>query len=76
MVISCRFRAAVAFAVIASGGFPSVLRRLPSDDVLDLRHVALGGRGGLPDVLPLCERSYAAYPIPPVMLGVRLLARS
>ena len=33
--------------VVASGGFPFVLRRLPSDDVLDLRHVAFGGRGGL-----------------------------
>ena len=32
---------------IPSEGFPSVLHRLPSDDVLDLRHVALRGRGGL-----------------------------
>jgi hypothetical protein len=29
------------------GRLPFVLRRLPSDDVLDLRHVAFGGRGGL-----------------------------
>jgi len=33
--------------VVASGGFPFVLRRLPGDDVLDRRHVAFGGRGGL-----------------------------
>jgi hypothetical protein len=32
--------------VVASGGFPFVLRRLPSDDVLDLRHVPFGGGGG------------------------------
>jgi len=32
--------------VVASGGFPFVLRRLPSDDLLDLRHIAFGGRGG------------------------------
>ena len=33
--------------VVTSGGFSFVLRRLPSDDVLDFRHVAFGGRGGL-----------------------------
>src|SRR5947208_3929457 len=64
----------VAVRVIASEGFPSVLHRLPSDDVLDLRHVALGGRGGLLWCAPaLASVHVRRVPIPPVMLGVRLL---
>src|SRR5437868_10203604 len=60
--------------VIASEGFPSVLHRLPSDDVLDLRHVALGGRGGLLWRAPaLASVHVRRVPIPPVMLGMRLL---
>src|SRR5207249_4095783 len=63
--------------VIASEGFPSVLHRLFSDDVLDLRHVALGGRGGLLWRAPALASVYVRrVPIPPVMLGVRLLERA
>src|SRR6185295_4489758 len=60
--------------VVASGGFPFVLRRLPSDDVLDLRHIAFGGRGGLLGRAPaLASVHIRRVPIPPVMLGMRLL---
>jgi len=64
----------VVLGVVASGGFPFVLRRLPSDDVLDLRHVAFGGRGGLLWRAPaLASVHVRRVPIPPVMLGMRLL---
>jgi hypothetical protein len=60
--------------VVASGGFPFVLRRLPSDDVLDLRHVAFGVRGGLLWRAPaLASVHVRRVPIPPAMLGMRLL---
>ena len=51
-----------------------MLHRLPSDDVLDLRHVALGGHGGLLWRAPaLASIHVRRVPIPPVMLGMRLL---